>query len=213
MARIGTIDALYANDFAADVCPYCKQISEHNIKLQQRAFLIGFPLFPISKQYDIECMNCRGKIQLGNMPKYTADKYLHLLNTKKPSIWIYSFSYFIIFMIIFMSIKTYFDNNKFEEYIKSPIVGDIYETKRKEKGIFSDDYLYSYMRVVDIENNMIGFQKALYEAPSDKKSEILYPKEDAVWLDDTIYYYKTELINHLDGFRSDKNFSITEVMR
>lgn len=213
LTRIGIVDAKYGNHNVADKCPNCNQISEINIALYQSVFVIGFPLFPINKKREILCLTCKKEIPYHKSPKYVLNKYSELISSKKPSPWIYTFSYFIVFMTIFISIKTSIDNGKFKKYIDKPKIGDTYKIKNKRSALFGDKDYYSYIIIDSINGNYIGFKESIYES-SDINNELTDIPEDEKWADELVFYNKENLKQHLNTIdKNDNIFTIENIER
>ncbi len=214
MAKIGIIQVKYASDTVADKCPICNKLSELEISLYQGTFVIGFPLFPTSKKSEITCTTCKNAIPFRSAPNFAINKYDAMVTTKKPSIWIYTFSYFIVVMMIWVSISTTLDNGKFKQYIDQPKVGDIYETKTKKSGLLRETDYYSYMKIVSIDGDNIGFKQCLYEATVGKRDEIKRKPEDEKWSDEIVYYSKEELKQNVASMSNlDQKFVIDDIER
>lgn len=214
MAKIGIIQVKYASDTVADKCPICNKLSELEIALYQGTFVIGFPLFPTSKKSEIICTTCKNRIPFRNAPNFAIDKYDTMVTTKKPSVWIYTFSYFIVVMMIWVSISTTIDNGKFKKYIDNPKVGDIYETKTEKSGTFSKKDYYSYMKIDTIVGDRIGFKQCLYEATAGKRDEIKRKPEDEKWSEKIVYYSKEELKQYVASMSNlDQKFVIDDIER
>ncbi|HUM52578.1 MAG TPA: hypothetical protein PK431_12220 [Chitinophagales bacterium] len=214
MAKIGIIQVKYASNTVADKCPICNKLSELEIALYQGAFVIGFPLFPTSKKSEITCTTCKNSIPFRNAPNFAIDKYDTMVTTKKPSIWIYTFSYFIVVMMIWVSIQTSVDNGKFKKYIDDPKIGDVYETKTKKPSLLGDKSYYSFMKIVSVNNSRIGFKLCLFEATAGKISEIKNKPEDEKWSDEVVYYTKEELKQNVASMSNlDQKFVIDDIER
>ncbi|MFN8282346.1 MAG: hypothetical protein U0U67_03980 [Chitinophagales bacterium] len=214
MARIGIIYANYGNATVADKCPVCNKMSEMNITLYQGVFVVGFPLFPTTKKSEIICESCKNVVPFKDAPNYAIDKYDLMIHTKKPSIWLYTFSYFIVVMMIWVAINTTVNNGKFKAYIDDPKIGDVYETKTEKRGTFSKTNYYSYMKVVSVNGDRIGFKLCLYEATSGKRSEIKSKPESEKWSDEVVYYYKKDLKESVESMSNlDEQFVIDDIER
>lgn len=214
MAKIGIIQAKYATDTVADKCPICNKLSELDISLYQGVFVIGFPLFPTSKRNEIICTNCKNVVPFRSAPNFAIDKYDTMVTTKKPSVWLYTFSYFIVVMMIWVAISTTIDNGKFKQYIDDPKIGDIYETKTKKSALLGDKDYYSYMKIVSVSGDKIGFQTCLYEGTVGKRDEIKSKPEDEKWSDEVVYYYKNELKQYVASMSNlDQKFVIDDIER
>lgn len=214
MPRIGIIQVKYASDTVADRCPMCNKISELEIILYQGAFVIGLPLFPTSKKHSITCTSCKNSISMDSAPNFALDKYDTMITSKKPSIWIYSFSYFAGVMMIWFTIHISINNAKFKKYIDDPRIGDVYETKTKKSRLFGDENYYSYMKIVSLSDDTIGFKLCPLEATASKRSEIKNKPEEEKWSDEIVFYTKEDLKQKVESISNlDQNFVIDDIER
>jgi len=118
-------------------CPSCKTQGSLIISVfRKHAHIFWIPLFPIGKQGVSQCQHCKSVLETREMPEPIKREYRNLKNEAKGPIWQFAGLALIAFLIAWSSFTSGENKKREQEYLASPIEGDIYEYKI-ETGSFS----------------------------------------------------------------------------
>jgi|GEM_PF-5780611 len=214
LTKIGIIPIKYADLTIHDLCPKCSCERDFNLHLIQNSFLIGFPLFPTSKEQILTCTVCKNRHLPNNLSKENQDKINKLLKLKKPSPFYFTFGILIVMLMVFVLFKSGLDKQTNKSYINDPKVGDIYCIGSEEDGILGKSTTYNYYQVssfsaIDIELKKESETPRITEYP-ERISSVF---NDLEWGADKTLYSKTTLLK-LNEISLDKQYEqIFEIWR
>lgn len=157
-------------------CPSCEtQSSMTYAVFGKYAHIYWIPTFPVGKETVLECNHCKKTYALNELPEQIQNKF----NLEKQGagfpIWFFSGLAIIASIIAIVFFISKQDDASDIEYIKSPIIGDIYSVDNGESS-------YSSMKVYEVTPDSVFVILNDYEI--DKKSAIHEIDKDE--------YYTTE---------------------
>ena len=119
-------------------CPNCEDgRSMRYVIFGKYAYLYWIPMFPMGKEYVLECVNCQKTYNLKELPDPIKEKFkLEKADAKYP-LWYFSGLAVLAVIIAFLMYAGKQNAENEKRYIEDPAVGDVYALETPQKGYYS----------------------------------------------------------------------------
>lgn len=157
---------------AALTCPNCGSQGKLTISAYRKHYhVFWIPFVPIGRTGTADCMNCKHKLELKEMPDPVKQSYLSISAESRAPIWQYTGLTLLPFLIAVAIYSSAQSEKQKLSYIDQPQSGDLYYFK-------TDDGFYSAMKVVNVSNDSIYVVRNYLSISSMRKVDRILKDEN-----------------------------------